>query len=176
MSFKFTAPILRISSEFQRNPLTHTPYQWGRKALHDYWLKGFFWLLLAKGILNFADWILYFVFVHCFFVVSVKLCFISPFFLMQQKLNVLNECLCTALPVLCHIKWLDLSFHLKNRKCNEVRKEKALLEVEQSFKGKQESGSSCPLKILCLTWGRKKQGRSVQTFAGPYKTLKWLKA
>jgi len=40
---------------------------------------------------------------------------------------------CTALPVFCIIKWLNLSFHLKSRKANGGSEAKALLEVEQSF-------------------------------------------
>ena len=40
------------------------------------------------------------------------------------------------------IKFLNLLFHLKSMKVNGGREVKALVEVEQSFEGKQESGSS----------------------------------
>ena len=140
MSFKFTAPILRISSEFQRNPLTHTPYQWGRKALQDYWLKGFFQSLLNKGILNFADWILYFV--------SVRfLC---------SKLNVL---IYSAL-----LEWMYYCLpclHLKNRKVNEGREVKAL---HHSFSHLKETGIKKFLTIRNPLAGlRKEKARKART-------------
>ena len=65
-----------------------------------------------------------------------------PFFLIQQKLNVLNECLCTALPVFCHNKAAESFVSAEKQESEWMQQRKGPASFVQSFKGKQELKSS----------------------------------
>mgnify|MGYP007084394898 CR=1 FL=1 len=121
MSFKFTA--LACKFWILKNSLTYTSYQWGRKALHDYWLKGFFQLLLDKDILNFADWILYLVYAL----------YLPSFFC--SKLNVL---IYSALPVFCHNKVTESFVSSEKEESKWMQQRKGPASFVQSFEGNRK--------------------------------------